>query len=90
MRLSGGPNWQNMGWTLRKVGAFFAGVAFTFEDEWFEYEEQRFITIGMLGAAVVVMAHTEGEKEIRVISMRKATRHEQHLYYRAFQADWGE
>jgi uncharacterized protein len=68
----------------------FRGVTFTFEDERFEYTEQRFITIGMLGGAVVVIAHTEWENKIRVISMRPATLHEQHLYYRAFAEGWDE
>jgi len=30
---------------------------------------------------VVVMAHTETATELRIISMRKATRHEQILYF---------
>jgi uncharacterized DUF497 family protein len=68
----------------------FRGVTFTFEDERFEYTDQRFITIGMLGSAVVVIAHNEWEDKVRVISMRQASRHEQHLYYRAFAEGWDE
>lgn len=30
---------------------------------------------------VVVMAHTETSRQVRIISMRKATRHEQILYF---------
>lgn len=30
---------------------------------------------------VVLIVHTETSREIRVISMRKATRHEQALYF---------
>jgi uncharacterized DUF497 family protein len=58
-----------------------AGITCTFEDKRFEYGEQRFITLGMLDATVVVMAQTETARELRVISMRKATRHEQNLYF---------
>ena len=59
----------------------FAGLTLTFEDERFAHDERRYITIGMLGATVVLIAHTESEAEIRVISMRKATRNEQELYF---------
>ena len=58
-----------------------AGITCTFEDERFAYSERRFITLGMLRNTVVVMAHTETARELRVISMRKATRHEQTLYF---------
>ena len=53
----------------------------TFEDRRFEYDEQRFITMGMLRGEVVVIATAETEDEIRVISMRKAERHEQEIYF---------
>ena len=59
----------------------FAGVTCTIEDQRFEYGEQRFITFGVLPDTVVVMAHTETSREVRIISMRKATRHEQILYF---------
>jgi uncharacterized DUF497 family protein len=59
----------------------FAGVTYTIEDRRFDYREQRFITLGMLRDLVVVLAHTERRGTIRVISMRKATRNEQALYF---------
>ena len=58
-----------------------AGITWTFEDDRFDYGEQRFITLGMLKHMVVVMVHTETTRELRMISMRKATRHEQTLYF---------
>jgi len=73
---------------LRKHGLDFvdaehvlAGITFTIEDRRFEYGERRFITLGMLRDTVVVMAHTETPATIRAISMRKATRREQILYF---------
>jgi len=54
----------------------------TFEDRRFDYDEQRFITPGLLGRKVVVIATAETDDEIRVISMRKATHHEEEIYYR--------
>ena len=62
----------------------FSGVTFTFEDKRFAYGEQRFITIGMLNDLIVVIAHTEIEEEIRIISMRKATKNEQKIYIEGF------
>ncbi|MFZ4789503.1 MAG: BrnT family toxin [Candidatus Competibacteraceae bacterium] len=53
-----------------------------FEDRRFDYGEQRFITMDFLGGKVVVVISTETDQEIRVISMRKATQHEQKIYSR--------
>ena len=53
----------------------------TFEDNRFNYGEQRFITIGLLQNALVAIVTSETEKEIRIISMRKAEKHEQAIYY---------
>ncbi len=53
-----------------------AGHTFTRPDNRFGYGEPRFNSIGMLGLEVVVIAHTETEETIHLISMRKAERHE--------------
>ena len=53
----------------------------TFEDKRFVYGEQRFITMGMLRDVVVVIVTAETDDEIRVISMRKAERNEQEIYF---------
>jgi hypothetical protein len=62
----------------------FAGATFTFEETRFEYDEDRYVTLGLLRGVVVVLAHTEREDVIRVISMRKATKNEQRLYFESF------
>lgn len=62
----------------------FSGATFTFRDERFEYGEDRYITLGLLKGTVVVVAHTERDDIIRVISMRKATKNEQKLYFEGF------
>ncbi|MEW5890205.1 MAG: BrnT family toxin [Pseudomonadota bacterium] len=54
----------------------------TFEDRRFDYGEQRFVTLGMLRGEVVVIATAETDDEIRVISMRRAERNEEEIYYR--------
>jgi uncharacterized protein len=59
----------------------FEGLTFTYEDDRFEYTEQRFITLGLLAGVPVSIAHTESEDEIRVISFRKATSREAKRYF---------
>ncbi len=59
----------------------FDGMTFTFEDNRFDYGEQRFISIGLLND-VVVIVHTETSEEIRIISMRRANKNEQELYFK--------
>lgn len=59
----------------------FSGPTATFADDRFEYSEDRFITYGLLQNIVVVIAHTERNEMVRIISMRKATKHEQTLYF---------
>jgi len=60
----------------------FFGPTFTWEDSRFDYGEQRWITMGLLGSQVVVLVvHTETEEEIHVISIRKADKDEQALFF---------
>ncbi len=58
-----------------------SGQTVTFEDNRFEYDEPRFITLGMLHGEVVVIVTTETNTEIRIISMRKAEKNEQKIYF---------
>ena len=51
------------------------------EDDRLAYDEQRFITLGVLRGRVVVIAHTEHNDEVRVISMREGTRREQSIFF---------
>ena len=59
----------------------FEGVTFTFEDDRFSYDEQRFVTLGLLVGIPVSVVHTENEHEIRIISFRKATKRESQIYF---------
>jgi uncharacterized protein len=61
----------------------FEGPTFTFEDDRFDYSERRYVTLGLLCGIVVSIVHLESMRQIRVISMRKATRHEQTIFYQA-------
>lgn len=62
--------------------AVFRGAVFIFEDKRGAYGEQRFVALGMLREIVVVVVFAETEEElIRIISMRKAIRNEQQVYF---------
>lgn len=70
---------------FRDAQIVFAGLTLTFEDDRFEYSEQRFITIGLLSGEFVIIAHVEeSEDTTRIISMRKATKHEETIFFKAF------
>jgi uncharacterized DUF497 family protein len=69
------------GLDFTQAARVFEGATFTFEDTRYEYGEQRFVTIGLL-ETVVVIVHTEDAEEIRIISMRKANKNEQKLYFK--------
>ncbi len=72
---------QRRGLDFADAEMVFAGTTFTFEDDRMDYPEQRWVTLGLLRGTVVVLVHTESEDEIRVISMRKAEKDEQRLYF---------
>jgi len=57
-----------------------SGQTVTFEDRRFDYGEARFVTLGPLGGVLVAIVTAETEDHIRIISMRKADRHEQSIY----------
>jgi uncharacterized DUF497 family protein len=59
----------------------FEGLTFTYEDDRFDYGEQRFITLGLLAGVPVSVAHTETDDEIRILSFRKATDREARRFF---------
>ena len=63
----------------------FSGFTFTYEDARFHYGEARFVTLGMVRDVVVSIVHTESPATIRIISLRKATKNEQAIYFRQIQ-----
>jgi uncharacterized protein len=56
----------------------FSGVTLTAEDTREAYGEPRFLT---LEDQVVSVTHTERGDDIRIISIRKATKHEARYYF---------
>jgi uncharacterized DUF497 family protein len=78
---------------LQKHKIDFADLAEVFEnetatevDERFEYGEDRLLTFGLLQGEVVAIVHTETEIGpsivVRIISARKAEKHEQEHYFK--------
>jgi len=61
------------------------GPSFTYEDDRFEYVEQRFVTLELLNRVAVSIVHTETEDEIHVISFRKATRKEELILFQSLE-----
>ena len=59
-----------------------AGATITFLDDRLDYGEMRLQTFGLLNDKVVAITHTETDDVIRVISVRKATKHEEKTYFR--------
>jgi uncharacterized DUF497 family protein len=76
---------------LRKHRIAFEAARRVFEDdfaiEWpdadLAYGEMRFVITGMVDGRLLRVVYTERNDRIRIISARKATRHEQKQYYRS-------
>ena len=73
---------------IRKHGIDFVDVPAIFErdtvtviDDRVEYDETRYLTLGLLKSRVILVVHTESDDTIRIISARKATRNEERTYF---------
>lgn len=60
----------------------FENDLFTFIDDRFEYGETRFVSFGLLDGEVVTIVYTENDETTRIISIRKATKNEQQIYFK--------
>lgn len=79
------PNLQDHGLDFVDASSVFGGSTFTYEDDRFDYTEQRFVTRGVLLGIAVSIVHTETENEIHIISFRKATKCEERLLFHGIQ-----
>ena len=68
---------------FRDASKVFAGPTFTFEDDRFDYGEERYVTLGLLQGVPVSIVHTETPDRIQIISFRKATKHEQAIFFQS-------
>jgi uncharacterized protein len=69
-------NLKEHGFDFVDAHKVFSGLTATYEDDRFRYDEQRFVTLGLLNGVSVSIVHTEHDDIIRVISFRQATQHE--------------
>lgn len=75
---------------LAKHGISFTAATYVFDDifalEQLDFDSQpseiRCVIIGMVNEVILTVIDTERGERIRIISARKATRHEQREYYR--------
>lgn len=75
---------------LRDHGVSFAQAVVAFMDpfavEWiddrYQYEEERINLVSVCGGVILHVTYTERGQYIRIISARRAQRHEQDHYYR--------
>ena len=77
-------NIKKHGISFEQASAIFDGFVLTQEDDRFDYGETRWLSIGRLADAVVlVVIHTDRQETIRIISARPASRRERRIYYEA-------
>ena len=73
-------NLKKHGIDFLEAESILDGPTVTAEDTRQAYGEQRFITLGVLNGVVVSMTYTERNDDMRIISIRKALRHETRFY----------
>lgn len=74
-------NLKRHGFDFLAVERIFAADVFTLLDERFNYGEIRYLTLGMFDGRIVAIAHTETDEVTRIISVRKARKDEEEIYY---------
>ena len=73
-------NLAKHGIDFRDAERIFDGPLVTAEDARENYGERRYVALGLLEGVVVSVAYTERHDEVRVISIRKALKHEARFY----------
>ena len=68
------------GLDMARADEVFAGATLTVEDDRQDYGELRYITIGFLDGAMVVLVWTRRNDTRRIISIRRANGRERRLY----------
>jgi uncharacterized DUF497 family protein len=80
-------NLREHGFDFADAHKVFSGLTATYEDDRFRYDEQRFVTLGLLNDVAVSIVHTEQDDIIRVISFRQATQHETDFLFQNIAAE---
>jgi uncharacterized DUF497 family protein len=66
--------------------AIWDGFTITREDVRQAYGEKRLVTFGLLNGVAVVLVHSERRTGSRIISLRKAEKHEKRYYLKSAEA----
>ena len=77
-------NLQKHGYDLMGSEVVFEGFTITREDARDAYGELRLQTLGLLNGTVVFVVHTARGNADHVISIRKAEKHEERIYWKNF------
>jgi uncharacterized DUF497 family protein len=75
-------NLKKHGMDFANAHKLFAGPMLIGEDTRENYGEQRMLGVGLLDSKIVLAVHIETNDEIRMVSMREATKNEADQYYR--------
>ena len=74
-------NLKKHGFDFDDAHLIFENETVTERDDRFDYSEERFYTFGILRGLVVVLSHTETDEVVRVISLRRAEKYEEQIYF---------
>lgn len=77
-------NIRNHGFDFIGCASVFAGFTITREDGRDAYGELRLQTLGLWGDAVVFIVHTPRGELDHIISIRKAEKHEERIYWKNY------
>lgn len=77
-------NIRNHGFDFVGSEAIFAGFTITREDGSNAYGELRLQTLGLWNGVVVFVVHTPRSDDDHVISIRKAEKHEERIYWKNY------
>lgn len=79
-------NLRKHGLDFSDCARVFMGLTVTILDDRHDYGELRYSTPGLLDGRAVLVVHTEEDSGLcRIISFRKAKKHEQTQYFKTFQ-----
>ena len=81
-RLSSISNLKKHGLDFSDAHKLFSSPMLVFEDTRENYGEQRMIGVGLLDSRIVLSVYIETDNEIRIISMREATKDETNQFYK--------
>jgi uncharacterized DUF497 family protein len=74
-------NARKHGIDFADVAQVFAGDVLILEDDRFEYDETRYIAFGLFYGRVIAVVYTMRGEVLRIISARKASKHEERNYF---------